>query len=65
MFLLLTDKYNKKAIVNMNEVVEISFNGMVMMTEVHYERKIGEQYTATLKVKETPEEIWEMIGAMK
>ena len=65
MFLLLTDKYNKKAIVNMNEVAEISFNSMVMMTEVHYERTIRDEYGGTLKVKETPEEIWEMIGAMK
>jgi len=65
MFILLTDKYNKKAIINTDKIAEISFNGMVMMTEVHYERKLGEQYAVTLKVKETPEEIWEMIGAMK
>jgi len=65
MFLLLTDKHGKKAIVNMEEVGEISYDIGYKMTTVLYKRTLREQYAATLQVQETPEEIWEMMGAMK
>jgi hypothetical protein len=67
MFLFLTDKFGKKAIVNLKEVCEISFDSRRMMTVLHYARtfQVETSNGAILAVQETPEEIWEMIGAMK
>lgn len=67
MFLLLTDKHGKKAIVNAKEIAEISFDTQRKMTVVHYAGtfQVETNDGAILPVMETPEEIWEMMGAMK
>lgn len=67
MFLLLTDKHGKKAIVNAKEIAEISFDTQRKMTVVHYAGTFQPATNdgAILPVMETPEEIWEMMGAMK
>jgi hypothetical protein len=67
MFLLLTDKHGKKAVVNMDEIAEVSYDTQRHMTVVHYKRTFQAETNngAVLPVRETPEEIWEMMGAMK